>query len=72
MNDLTALKGLTKKEKLMIIEALWDDIASDENEIESPDWHSDSLSKTKERLKAGEEKILDWTEAKRELRKRFE
>jgi hypothetical protein len=70
--SIAELHRLPKKEKLRIIEVLWEDLAADADDIESPAWHFDELKKTKERLRKGEEEILDWQDAKAELRKRFE
>lgn len=39
---------------------------------ESPDWHADVLRQTEEYLKAGKITAIDWEDAKKELRKRFE
>jgi len=72
MNELAALKNLTKKEKLIIIEALWEDLSQEDQDIESPQWHEKALGETKARLKAGEEEVLDWIEAKRMLREQSE
>ena len=51
------------------MEALWADLSRDETELESPAWHADALRETSERVARGEEKILDWEQAKVELRK---
>lgn len=51
------------------MEALWADLSRDEAEVESPAWHADALRETSERVARGEEKILDWEQAKAELRK---
>ena len=45
------------------------DLSKDEDAIESPAWHQDELRKTENRLRAGEERVLDWGEAKNRLRK---
>ena len=71
MRDIAELKDLTKKEKLMVIEALWEDLSQEDGDIESPDWHEVSLSETRKHLQSGTEKILNWVFAKKELRKRF-
>ncbi|HOW83667.1 MAG TPA: addiction module protein [Spirochaetota bacterium] len=71
MGNITELKDLSKSEKLIMMEALWEDLSRDDNQVDSPDWHKTSLHETKKRLSSGEEKIIDWVEAKRQLRKRF-
>ncbi|WP_052360981.1 addiction module protein [Geminisphaera colitermitum] len=69
--SLAELHQLPNTEKLRIIEALWGDLASEADTIESPDWHEEELRKTEARLLAGEEEVLDWQDAKEKLRRRF-
>ena len=53
------------------METIWKDLARDERQVKSPDWHFDELKAREQRRKAGKEKVLDWDEAKKELRRRF-
>ena len=62
---------MTVSEKLHVIETVWEDLARDEEQIESPDWHFQELHDRAQRTEAGTEKVLDWETAKAELRKRF-
>ena len=70
--SLAELRKLPPSEKLLIIEALWGDLAADEASFASPAWHGDELRKTEAEFAAGRSKILDWAEARKKLRKRFE
>ena len=70
--SIAELRKLPADEKLKIIEALWGDLATDEGAFASPAWHEDALRKTEADLAAGRVESLDWDEAKKELRKRFE
>jgi hypothetical protein len=63
------IQQLPREEKLRLMEALWADLSRDEAEVESPAWHADALRETTERVARGEEKILDWEQAKTKLRK---
>ena len=54
------------------MEAIWEDLSNEEEQIESPDWHKKALQETEHRFSSGQEKIVDWQDAKKELRKRFE
>lgn len=72
MIDTTAIKKLSREEKLQIMEAIWEDLSVEEETIESPVWHQEALKESEQRRMAGRENILDWKDAKRELRKRFE
>ncbi len=70
--SIAELRKLPRDEKLKIIETLWSDLAADEESFASPGWHADELRKTEAQLAAGEVTVLDWEDAKKELRKRFE
>ena len=65
------LGQMTVREKLRAIETIWKDLARDERQVKSPDWHFDVLKAREQRRKADKEKALDWDEAKKELRRRF-
>ncbi|MBU1171879.1 MAG: addiction module protein [Proteobacteria bacterium] len=66
------LKHLSREDKLIMMEALWDDLCRDDNQIDSPAWHEKALLETKHQLDQGQINITDWEEAKKSLRKRFE
>ncbi|MCP4377669.1 MAG: addiction module protein [bacterium] len=59
---------MSREEKLQAIEAIWADLSKDAAAVESPPWHDDVLKETQARASAGQERILDWSQAKRELR----
>lgn len=70
--SIAELHKLPSEEKLRIIEALWGDFVSDDAAFASPAWHGDELRKTEADFESGKVEVLDWDEAKKELRKRFE
>jgi hypothetical protein len=70
--SIAELRKLPAIEKLKIIEALWSDLADDEKSFASPAWHEDALRQTETEFAAGGIDILDWDDAKKELRKRLE
>ena len=72
MKDILEIKQMSREEKLRIMEALWEDLSSEDQSIQSPAWHESLLQETEQRVQAGQEKILDWKDPKKELRKRFE
>ena len=72
MQNTIELKCLSREEKLRLMEAIWEDLLNEEEQIESPDWHKIALQETERRFSTGQEKIVDWQDAKKELRKRFE
>ena len=64
------LQEMSREEKLRTMHELWEDLAKDDDAIESPAWHGQVLKETGERFQAGTERIWDWETAKEELRKR--
>jgi len=72
MKDILAIKQMSREDKLRVMEAIWEDLSSDAQSIQSPAWHESVLEETEGRVQSGKEKILDWQEAKKELRNRFE
>lgn len=66
------LKHLSREKKWRVMEALWEDLSNDEGALASPDWHKEALLETERRFNSNQETILDWQEAKKDLRKRFE
>lgn len=72
MQPLIEINRLSREEKLRVMEALWEDLLKDDEQVPSPEWHQDAVSTTNERFLSGKEKIVDWQEAKLNLRKRFE
>jgi hypothetical protein len=72
MQNIIEIKHLSREEKLKVMEAIWEDLSHEEEQVESPDWHKKALQETELLLSSGQEKIVDWQEAKKDLRKRFE
>ena|SRR6266850_5851476 len=69
---IAELRKLPATEKLKIIEALWSDLAADDESVASPAWHEDVLRTTEADFAAGRVEVLDWEHAKEQLRKRSE
>jgi hypothetical protein len=72
MQNAIEIRHLSREEKLRVMEAIWEELSKDEEQVESPDWHQRVLQETEGRLSSGQEKVVHWQDAKRELRKRFE
>lgn len=65
------LEEMTTKEKLRVIEDVWDNLCHSNAEIPSPEWHGDVLRKREEMVQNGAAKFLDLDEAKRRLKERL-
>ena len=70
--SVAELRALPRAEKIKIIETLWSDLAGEPEAFESPEWHGDELRKTEAEFAKGNVQVMDWSEAKKELRKQFE
>ena len=68
MSVVLPLDKMSVAEKIGTMESLWDDLLRDEAAIESPSWHGDILSRRDEAVRAGSERLLDWSEAKKRIR----
>ena len=64
------LKKMSRRDKLMAMEALWTDLSRDESKVASPAWHGHALRETERLVKAGKARFMDWDEAKVVLRKK--
>jgi len=72
MQNIFEIGHLSREDKLRLMEAIWEDLSKDDEEVESPKWHQEALEETEQRLNLGEEKKVDWHTSKKELRERFE
>ena len=63
------LKEMSRAEKTMALEAIWEDLSRNEAGFDSPAWHQEELAATEQRVKSGEEQPIDWEQAKKQLRK---
>ena len=70
--NITEPHNLSAVEKRKIIEALWNDLVGDEGRLPSLSWHKTELKETEEKFLAGSIEVLDWQQAKKELRSQFE
>lgn len=66
------VEQMSRTEKLQVMEAIWTALSAPDADMESPAWHADALRETEQRFSRGEERIVDWESAKRDLRNRFE
>ncbi len=64
-----AIDRMSWEEKLRALEELWDAITREGDRYESPAWHEQELKETQHRYDAGAEESMDWTTAKRDLRR---
>lgn len=72
MQTSVDIEKLSREEKLQLMHEIWENLVKDEKQIESPEWHKGVLHETEERVNSERERLMNWPDAKEELRKRFE
>ena len=71
MDLLAHIHQLPTDEKLKVMEFLWSELTTTQEQYTSPQWHKDALAETEQRLAQGKEQVLDWSQAKQMLRDEF-
>ncbi len=67
MAALEEIRQLSLHEKLQMMEALWEEIARKEEQVEIPQWHKDLLDERERLIQEGKAKFIDWETAKNEI-----
>jgi hypothetical protein len=65
------LDKMTVREKLRVMEELWEDLSREPRNIKSPEWHRQAFKEREARIASGQAKFIDWEKAKKELRRRL-
>lgn len=59
-------------EKILIMEAIWDDISREEANLEVPQWHKDLLDERERLIAEGKPQFIDWEDAKKQINEAIE
>jgi putative addiction module component (TIGR02574 family) len=62
---------LSLSEKLQLVEDLWDDIASNPEDVPVHDWQKEELARRKRNLLGNPGSALSWEEIQRRVRSRY-
>ena len=65
------LQTMSREQKLKAMHEIWENLAGDDQSVDSPGWHAQLLKETADRVRDGREVVHDWEEAKEELRRRM-
>jgi hypothetical protein len=68
MTALEQIHQMPLREKLRVMEAIWDDISREEENLEVPQWHKDLLEERERLIAEGKAKFVDWEEAKQQIK----
>lgn len=58
------VKNMNITDRLQAMEALWNSFLDEESELESPEWHQDTLEKRKTKIQSGKGEFLPLKELK--------
>ena len=67
MIELEQIHQLPLREKLLVMEAIWDDISREVQNLEVPQWHKEVLDVRERLLAEGKAQFVDWEDAKRQI-----
>ena len=62
------LGNMSTRDKLLLMEELWQNLTTKESEILPPSWHGDVLAERDRLISSEEEQFIDWKVAKKQLR----
>lgn len=65
--SVAEIQKMSNSERLRAMEALWDALCHDSEDLPSPEWHRGVLAERRERIESGEAKFLSIAEAKERL-----
>lgn len=65
--SVAEIQNMSNPERLRAMEALWDALCHDSEELQSPKWHRDVLAERKRRIESGEAKFVSIEEARERL-----
>ena len=63
--SISDIEKMDPKEKLQIMELLWDSICHDPGAIASPEWHGQVLAERKEMIESGKARFLTLDELRK-------
>lgn len=63
---------MTVSAKLQLMEDLWRDLSRNEADLASPEWHGDVLAERERKLASGQDSMVDWESAKKQLRAKLQ
>lgn len=67
MADVVQIEQMTLAEKLRAMEALWDNLCRQEENIPVAQWHRDLLDERERLIGQGKAAFLDWETAKKRI-----
>ena len=60
----TEIRNMPTKEKIVLMEEIWDTLSYDEAKIDSPEWHKEVLYERRKLIQNGKTKFISINELK--------
>ena len=61
------ISRMSLREKLYVMEAVWEELSANDEQIEVPQWHKDLLDARENLVQEGKANFIDWEDAKKEI-----
>ena len=61
------IRQMSIQEKLLLMEAVWEDLSSRAEQIEVPQWHKDLLDAREAAVREGKAEFIAWEKAKKQI-----
>ena len=68
MTVMELIHQMPLPEKILLMEAIWNDICRDEDSLEVPQWHKDILDERERLLTEGKARFIEWEDAKKQVK----
>jgi len=65
--SIAEVKQLPLSEKLLIMEAIWEELRAQADQVPVPGWHKELLDERRKAVEEGREEVLDWDSIKDSL-----
>ncbi len=69
MTSVEDIAQMPLHEKLLFMEAIWDDISKVNDSVAVPQWHKDILDQREKAVENGQARFIDWEEAKAQIQR---
>jgi putative addiction module component len=69
MIALEQIRKLPLREKLLVMETLWEEIARNDDQVKVPQLHKEILDQREELIRQGKAEFIDWQVAKEQITK---
>jgi RNAse (barnase) inhibitor barstar len=70
MQGAVDFKQMTTSDKLRLLDALWDELRTNEQDVPVQDWHRQILDERERQINEGKAAFSDWETARKRIAKR--